>query len=95
MRYRLKLLPLHRSILPVRRLPNGTGREIGVIMAGIMARQFIGTGSQRRGGHAKAQYHLGQMHSKGEGISKDTELAIYWWRQACDNGSSDACSNLE
>ncbi len=46
-------------------------------------------------GHAKAQYHLGQMYSKGEGISKDTELAIYWWRKACDNGSSDACSNLE
>ena len=35
-------------------------------------------------GNAKAQYHLGVMYSKGEGVPQDNAKALQWWRKAAE-----------
>jgi hypothetical protein len=33
-------------------------------------------------GHAQAQYNLGVMYMKGEGVTQDRDMAAHWWRKA-------------
>lgn len=42
------------------------------------------------GGNAEAQYHLGQMFDKGEGVTKDEAAAAGWFRKAADQGHAGA-----
>ena len=45
-------------------------------------------------GVAKAQYNLGGMHYKGEGVPQDYKKAAQWHRRAAEQGYADAQYNL-
>ncbi len=45
-------------------------------------------------GLAKAQYNLGWMYSKGEGIAQDKREAVRWYRKAAEQGDASAQYNL-
>ena len=37
-------------------------------------------------GNARAQFNLGDMYRKGEGVCKDSEKAVNWYRKAAEQG---------
>ena len=41
-------------------------------------------------GHVSAQYNLGLMYAKGEGVAQNHKKAIKWWRQAAEQGDAEA-----
>jgi uncharacterized protein len=45
-------------------------------------------------GDSMAQYFLGQMYRKGEGVAKDPEAAVNWYRKAAERGNRLAQFNL-
>ena len=45
-------------------------------------------------GMAAAQYNLGVMYRRGDGVTQDYEVAIEWFRQAAEQGNASAQSNL-
>ena len=45
-------------------------------------------------GDATAQYKLGVMYDKGEGVLKDEAEAVRWYRLAAEQGYADAQNNL-
>ena len=45
-------------------------------------------------GYAKAQYNLGVMYHKGEGVPADHAEAVKWYRRAAEQGIADAHYNL-
>jgi uncharacterized protein len=45
-------------------------------------------------GDAAAQFKLGEMYAKGEGLAEDDVEAMKWWRKAADRGNLDAQHNL-
>lgn len=40
--------------------------------------------------HAYAQYFLGRMYERGEGVTKDAKTAAKWYRKAAEKGVNDA-----
>ncbi|MDS4057067.1 MAG: tetratricopeptide repeat protein [Candidatus Contendobacter sp.] len=45
-------------------------------------------------GDAAAQFRLGQMYAKGEGVKQDYAQARQWYQKAADQGHADAQFNL-
>lgn len=45
-------------------------------------------------GNASAQFLMGGIYSKGEGVPQDDELAVSWWRKAALQGVPDAQNEL-
>jgi len=45
-------------------------------------------------GDAMAQFYLGLMYHKGEGVAQDHTKAVRWWRKAAEQGHSRAQYNL-
>ena len=45
-------------------------------------------------GDAWAQYYLGMMYAKGEGVSKDGAEAVKWFRLVAEQGYANAQFNL-
>lgn len=45
-------------------------------------------------GHAAAQFQLGWMYHKGEGVVQDDQEAAKWYRMAAEQGDTDAQFNL-
>ncbi len=45
-------------------------------------------------GDANAQYNLGLMYRKGQGVSQDDAEAVGWWRKAAEQGNANAQYNL-
>jgi TPR repeat protein len=45
-------------------------------------------------GNAGAQYQLGLMYAKGQGVAKDDKEAVAWYRKAADQGHEMARKNL-
>ncbi|MFH4338837.1 SEL1-like repeat protein, partial [Klebsiella pneumoniae] len=42
-----------------------------------------------------AQFTVGMMYYKGEGVQQNNELAEKWLRKAAENGNKDALSLFE
>ena len=42
----------------------------------------------------RAQYKLGEMYKKGEGVPQDYKTAVKWWRLAAEQGTAVAQNNL-
>ncbi len=42
------------------------------------------------GGHAGAQYYVGRMYEKGEGVDKDPVQTVNWYRRSADGGDPRA-----
>ena len=47
-----------------------------------------------KAGNAMAQYNLGLMYDKGEGVPQDKAEAVKWYRKAAEQGDADAQVNL-
>ncbi|EMJ3296474.1 sel1 repeat family protein, partial [Acinetobacter baumannii] len=45
-------------------------------------------------GNAKAQYNLGLMYDKGQGVTQSYAKAAEWYSKAADQGLADAQFNL-
>jgi TPR repeat protein len=45
-------------------------------------------------GHAWAQYNLGGMYLRGQGVPQDYKEAAKWWRKAAEQGDAGAQCNL-
>ncbi|MBH60980.1 MAG: hypothetical protein CL569_00705 [Alphaproteobacteria bacterium] len=45
-------------------------------------------------GHPRAQFNLGMMHFKGNGVKKDYGKALEWFHKAAQQGYAEAQSNL-
>jgi TPR repeat protein len=45
-------------------------------------------------GDASAQYNLGIMYGKGQGVTRNYQEALKWWRLAAAQGNAVAQSNL-
>ena len=45
-------------------------------------------------GDAYAQYNLGVMYDKGQGVPKDYKTAVKWYTLAAEQGDADAQNNL-
>ena len=45
-------------------------------------------------GDSKAQYNLGAMYMKGEGVPQDNAKAVVWYRKAADQGHAEAQAQL-
>lgn len=45
-------------------------------------------------GNAAAQYNLGAMYYKGQGVRRDDAEAVRWYRQAAEQGLAQAQNNL-
>ena len=46
-------------------------------------------------GYADAQYNLGNMYVRGEGIEQSTSKAREWWAKAAAQGQENAINNLK
>ena len=45
-------------------------------------------------GHAGAQFNLGLMYRKGEGVLQDYKTAVKWYKLAAEQGHASAQTNL-
>ncbi|WP_223934170.1 tetratricopeptide repeat protein, partial [Aeromonas caviae] len=45
-------------------------------------------------GFAAAQFHLGVMYTKGQGVAQDNSQAMAWYRKAAEQGQVFAQFNL-
>jgi TPR repeat protein len=45
-------------------------------------------------GDANAQFYLGFMYSKGQGVEKNLTEAMKWYRKAAEQGNENALNNL-
>lgn len=45
-------------------------------------------------GIAEAQYNLGLIYSKGQGVSRNHEEAVKWYRLAAEQGFAESQTNL-
>jgi TPR repeat protein len=45
-------------------------------------------------GNAEAQFNLGSIYSRGEGVSQNLAEGIKWFRKAADQGHTEAISRL-
>jgi TPR repeat protein len=45
-------------------------------------------------GNAKAQYNVGLMYYKGEGVAQDDKQAVHWWTKAAKQGHVDTQARL-
>ena len=46
-------------------------------------------------GHAPAQFHLGDMYRRGQGVDRDYAKAVEWYQLAADQGDSEAQSYVD
>ena len=60
-----------------------------------MAADFSQTKILASQGNASAQYNLGVMHYKGEGVRQDHSIATQWFQKAANQGHIKAQFNLE
>lgn len=40
--------------------------------------------------HSEAQYYLGRMYEKGQGVKQDNAIALDWYQKAAKNGHNVA-----
>jgi TPR repeat protein len=45
-------------------------------------------------GDATAQYNLGMLHARGEGVPQDYEIAAKWFKRAAEQGQRDAQATI-
>ncbi|MBT3658860.1 MAG: sel1 repeat family protein [Rhodospirillaceae bacterium] len=46
------------------------------------------------GGNAPAQFNLGQLYRRGQGVKKDYDVSVKWYTKAAEHGLAIAMSNL-
>jgi len=61
----------------------------------MQSRRCRGTAVQLKRVTADAQFNLGACYSKGDGVAKDAEQAVLWYRRAADAGNTHAQDALD
>ena len=84
------------ALLIVTALPASAGLKEGVAAYrrgdyGTAYREFKAFAER---GHAKAQFALGVMYDKGQGVQKNPREAAVWYRKAAEQGNAGAQLNL-
>ena len=69
------------------------GRQLAWTAAYVMA--FVLFGAAAEEGHAEAQFSLGMMYARGEGVEKNEAQAVWWLRLAAKQGYAYAQDILE
>jgi TPR repeat protein len=94
-RKRLLFLPLLLSLLLV---PTSASADFAAGLAAYNRRDFKTALKEFRRlalkGLAKAQYNLGVMYFRGQGVPQDYAKAVEWYRKAADQGHADSQYNL-
>lgn len=62
--------------------------------AGFAVDDFAETKKKAEAGDAEAQCVLGVMYYNGEGVLKDDEESVKWYRKAAEQGNATAQFNL-
>lgn len=44
--------------------------------------------------NSEAQYYMGMMYFYGDGVEKNLENAMQWWKKAMRNGHMDAANRM-
>jgi len=60
----------------------------------MQSRQCRGTAVQLRQATQTAQFNLGVCYADGDGVAKDAEQAVSWYRRAAEAGHAGAQFNL-
>ncbi|SHO56358.1 J domain-containing protein [Vibrio quintilis] len=61
-----------------------------ILTTSVNASDFETVKNQAIGRDSQAQYQLGQMYQRGEGVKQDAAQAFYWIEQAAENGNPQA-----
>ncbi len=67
---------------------SGMGAGIEAYKRGDYGAARAAWGPLASGGDAEAQYYLGHLYAKGEGVARDPGRALYWFRAAAEQGES-------
>ena len=75
--------------------PN-TSQPVSVAVASNSSAEFIEEVLKKaEQGDANAQYFLGAMCDKGEGVAQDKNKAVEWYTKAIEQGNKKAQENLD
>jgi TPR repeat protein len=82
--------------MPLLRRPLNAFVFLLVLCASLFAQapNFAETKKRAEAGSAKAQNDLAQIYNFGEGVPRDDEEAVRWYRKAAEQGYAYAQSNL-
>jgi TPR repeat protein len=67
--------------------------SLGTVGA-VCAQDFQSHKEKAEQGDAEAQYNLGLMYDKGQGVVQDYKKAVKWYRKSAEQGYAMAQSNL-
>ena len=62
--------------------------------APVLAQTLQETRTKAQQGDSLAQYNLGARYAKGDGVAKDDEQAVHWYRKAAEQGNAKAQYNM-
>ncbi len=79
------ILGLLSALLPSRAPVLGKGPSAAGLLAMV---------TRAEGGQAAAQFNLGARYSAGDGVPKDSQRAVEWYRKAAEQGHPKAQVNL-
>ena len=68
--------------------------NVSVITASASCKGFKECSAMAKRGDAEAQFNLGNMYYKGQGVLQDYKQAVKWYRLAADQGNAAAQFNL-
>ena len=81
------------------------GNTLGTFSLGYCYKNGIGTSVERKTfelyqkaanlGNDMAQFNLATMYEYGDGIKKDMNQAIYWYKKSAEQGDEDAQNKLQ
>ena len=74
------LLGLLSALLPSRAPVLGKGPSAAGLLAMV---------TRAEGGQAAAQFNLGARYSAGDGVPRDSQRAVEWYRKAAEQGNAD------
>ncbi len=75
--------------------PSKEAREkFGPAVEAFNRRDFPAVKAMAERGNAEAQFCMGEMYSRGVGVTRDKATAAKWWRKASDQGHVGAQCNL-
>jgi hypothetical protein len=81
-----------QAVDPAKTFKNGLAAYQNVLVSKAVAANLFAQAAAH--GHAAAQYYLGMMYEKGEGVPKDRMVALRWYTQSATNGYEEAAATL-
>jgi TonB family protein len=73
---------------------DATGRGITAYVQGNYELAFRSWTKAAEAGDRLAQFNLGTLYSRGEGVTKSIDKAVYWYRKAAEQGYPKAMYNV-